>query len=615
MALLGLFTRLSMGLAALSLFFVIGFFYNFSGAVYHHGHMIVMTVLILSLSRCGETLSLDRVLGKKEAPRRPSWHYGWPLQLIKVWVVLVFVTSGYQKLAYGDGLNWALSDNLALRIFSSPMITPFGQMMLDYPSWVLRSLAFGALMIEVLAPLALLGKYWWIAFSFSWYLLHLGVTATLGGHNGFFVQAFCYAAVMPFSWAWQRLRLLIPWREQIKASGSPADEAVKKALMRSCDYANNNVAIDRWGDFRPCCRFKKGVEGYPIPNDRSDTFKTAFEHPTFQRVRKELNQGHFPKPCSVCRREEGRGLKSIKNNLTDMGIDLSGRGVETLEIFVGSRCNMKCRMCDEHASSKWAKELGVPEERSNQESILKMLEEIDFHQLKYVRFLGGETLLNETFIKVLEIFIEKGVAKKIHIQLMTNGSIPPSERLIRLFREFKIVNLDISLDGIGSCGEYIRHGVKWSKVEGAVQKWLNDWCSVGVHTTLQAANYAAIDQMILFCMDHSIKFWGFRALDYPPELKLERLPQGLRQEVADRLKTHPRAEEMKAYLKRHSKPGAWTYLVEKVPQMEALEFNEFTSYLEKYDRRWNVSWLSSLPELKALVSKYPETSQTQMMSR
>ena len=167
LAALGLLTRLATTAAFVLGLYVLGLQFNYG--YLHWAHAIVPVVMgILALSPCGDGLSLDalvhRALRGKE--RAPGAQYRWPIQLVRVVFVTVFLAAGLSKLRHA-GLDWVLSDTLRnyflenQYVFRSEGATGWSHGLAD---WLIvrpglcKVLAATALGAELSAPAALFSR-------------------------------------------------------------------------------------------------------------------------------------------------------------------------------------------------------------------------------------------------------------------------------------------------------------------------------------------------------------------------------------------------------------------------------------------------------------------------
>ena len=149
--------------AALGLY-LLGLPHNF-GQTYHFDAAIVFTFGVLSLSRCGDALSVDawrRASGHGVVtPVRSSGEYTWPIRLVWVTLSLVFFAAGVAKL-WTSGLEWIASDQMTLllmrvqyHISDADPLTNWGSYIAQHPL-LARALAATTMMVEISYPLALL---------------------------------------------------------------------------------------------------------------------------------------------------------------------------------------------------------------------------------------------------------------------------------------------------------------------------------------------------------------------------------------------------------------------------------------------------------------------------
>lgn len=111
-AAVGLFTRESLIVVSLALFYVIGV-PNFFGKV-NHSHFWMWWPVFLAFSPAGESLSVDALIQRLRGRSRlvePHYKYGLPMKLVFLQLGMLYFFSGIGKLWMG-GFEWVLSDNL-----------------------------------------------------------------------------------------------------------------------------------------------------------------------------------------------------------------------------------------------------------------------------------------------------------------------------------------------------------------------------------------------------------------------------------------------------------------------------------------------------------------------
>ena len=160
-AMCGLFTRASTWVAFLLGFYLLGLPHNF-GKTDHIDAPLVIAFGLLALSRCGDALSLDRLIARRRDRSSPSGEYRWPIRAVRVAICLVFFASGVAKLRR-SGLEWVTSGHLSTLLikeqYYAPDAAPLTDLGLDIAAVpaLCYAMAAATLFLELGYPLALLG--------------------------------------------------------------------------------------------------------------------------------------------------------------------------------------------------------------------------------------------------------------------------------------------------------------------------------------------------------------------------------------------------------------------------------------------------------------------------
>ncbi len=168
LAALGLLTRLATLTAFALGLYVLGLQFNYG--YLHWAHAIVPIVMgILALAPCGDALSLDALIRRAATGKTANTggQYRWPVQLVRLVFVTVFLAAGLAKLRQA-GLEWILSDTLRnyflenQYVFRSEGAAAWGHLLAD---WLIvrpdlcRVLAVVVLAVELSAPAALFSRH------------------------------------------------------------------------------------------------------------------------------------------------------------------------------------------------------------------------------------------------------------------------------------------------------------------------------------------------------------------------------------------------------------------------------------------------------------------------
>lgn len=175
MAIVGVFTRISVAIYALCYLLLISHLWSY-GEIHHPEVVPCWFLLILSFSRCGDRLSLDALwFGDAKQKSQEFIYYEWPIKLLLVSVAWGYWYSGAWKLFYQGGIEWMNGHTLKFYMLTKGVDSP--------GLWISQNLLLCVVLsvitiaFELLSPLVLIVprcyvKYWLaIAFSF-----HLGNT-------------------------------------------------------------------------------------------------------------------------------------------------------------------------------------------------------------------------------------------------------------------------------------------------------------------------------------------------------------------------------------------------------------------------------------------------------
>lgn len=234
-----------------------------------------------------------------------------------------------------------------------------------------------------------------------------------------------------------------------------------------CKFFNNGLVynISRTNfSMSPCCYFKQ--------ESRAQVDRSVVEQ--YQKFRTEWANSNIEKNCAICQHQELSGQKSYRqaaNNIVKKDTDK----LVMLTVAVNKTCNLACPTCDSNSSSFWYQENlrnNVPQselviqlhqedrEQVITEKFLKFFKETDLSDIEYIKFGGGEPLMNDTHIKILELIPFK---ENVIVQYTSNFSIMPSDSVFSLWEKFKLIKWMASLDGIESQHEFLRWPYKWKK--------------------------------------------------------------------------------------------------------------------------------------------------------
>lgn len=279
-----------------------------------------------------------------------------------------------------------------------------------------------------------------------------------------------------------------------------------------CPIPWNFQAVRSNGDVRVCCQANitrnKGVlrkaDGSSY-NAGIDDLDEARNSDLIKKIRSLMMRGEWSEECLRCRTEEESGLVSRRSyeherwpnfgmanvaahTSDDGAIDTDALPVVYYDLRFGNFCNLACRMCGPQDSTGWYDDWAAMERQDwfddshgreqmrrengrwvsdsygwhDSENFWKQIE-ANKHNIQHVYMAGGEPLLIERHYEFLERCVDSGAAGNMLIEYNTNMTTIPN-RVLQLWRSFKMVQIGASIDGMGSVFEYQRHPADWDKV-------------------------------------------------------------------------------------------------------------------------------------------------------
>ena len=373
------------------------------------------------------------------------------------------------------------------------------------------------------------------------------------------------------------------------------------------------------------CRWGKKIPGYDSANTNIMQFDNTsimqfYNSDQMSQLRSQLLNGEKPSNCKTCYYEETFGkLNGRIRQLIKSGIDNSNFALTTrssphyklfeysrnnngqanyqpvdLQIDLGNVCNSACIMCEPFSSSRLTSDYDklskthplfakpTPYKSWTQNPILldKFVNEIaELKNLKYIHFLGGETLYDPAFYKICEKLIDAGISKNIIIGTTTNGTIYDS-RVERLINKFGGFHLGISIEAVTPINDYIRYPGKLVDIIPNIDKFLElrktSNLFISLRITPNVLTIYDIDLLIRYMLENQVIAESCNILQKPAQLRMELLPDDIRQEIIIKLKKV--IEEFK--LEKHNVINV--RVTESTKQVISDVAYEYLTFLETY---------------------------------
>lgn len=157
---------------------------NSWGQVFHTENLLVLHVLVLALVPAADVWSLDARRRGSPSPA-PSREYGWPLALMSLATVVAYMLAGIAKLRFGGDpwltgavLRNTIAADTLRKILLGSLHSPLAPLLLGQ-RWLFVALAWATMVLELGAPLALLGRRVAAVWVLAIIGFHFGVLALM----------------------------------------------------------------------------------------------------------------------------------------------------------------------------------------------------------------------------------------------------------------------------------------------------------------------------------------------------------------------------------------------------------------------------------------------------
>lgn len=210
---LGYRYRITAPLFALSLLWVTSYV-NSWRMIFHTQNLLVLHVLVLAAAPAAEQLSLDP--SSRAAPEGPLFHgrYGWAIRAMSALTLASYVLAGLAKLKLsgpiwldGEILRSQIAYDNLRKIELGGRYAPLGAWLVQR-DWLFRPFAVATVLLELGAPVALIGRRAAMAWVAAAWLFHVGVLALMAIVFPYQLSLVAYASLFEL----ERLEQLRPVR-------------------------------------------------------------------------------------------------------------------------------------------------------------------------------------------------------------------------------------------------------------------------------------------------------------------------------------------------------------------------------------------------------------------
>ena len=274
-------------------------------------------------------------------------------------------------------------------------------------------------------------------------------------------------------------------------------------------YRNTN------GEIALCCDNAFNV----LEKTSQESMLDVFNSHRMNSLRNMMLNGERSSDCAVCYKMEDKGLYSPRQRANEWWYNREPSALDdqitkfqndetltpvSLDIRFSSKCALKCRTCNPHNSSTIAAEVNTFRENKlnipvsiDQEYFLEhttrpapwTAQEVPLSpNLKVLNIVGGEPLIEEENNNLLERVAELNADPEIRIN---TSFARKNNKLKEIIKNFNHVLFIVSLDGIGSLNDYIRHGSNFQEVLENIELNRENLCAFNTTVSIYNVLYLA----------------------------------------------------------------------------------------------------------------------------
>lgn len=334
------------------------------------------------------------------------------------------------------------------------------------------------------------------------------------------------------------------------------------------------------GDMVPCCEAQEIALNNP-----GESALESWNNENYRELRRALANNERPERCNVCWHNEDSGIVSNRlqwendnwkefSDLISVNDDFSVNNKPIwVELKVSNFCNLKCIMCSTHSSYKRTQDLDIIKKYTKDGYETRLLRPTDlfaslnewpelWDSVHTLQFTGGEPIINKEHYDLLE-GIPQHLKSKIRLRYASNLSYIKFKKydLVKIWREFKHVNIKVSMDGIGDVYNYIRQDGDWDTVyENMCVLNDIDGIDVAAGITVQAHNIYQMPEFYDFwkASPVDLKFITANILQTPNYLSPAVWQGEYRERIISTLREaesrHPEMDRFATYMENNTKP-------------------------------------------------------------
>lgn len=337
----------------------------------------------------------------------------------------------------------------------------------------------------------------------------------------------------------------------------------------------------------PCCAYKL---------DYVEQFVS--DGTLFENIQNKFLSGQVPEGCSDCKTkvEFGNEANAYFKQFDCYQTDFKNLNIQEINLRSNNFCNLACRSCGPHFSSKWEEEFADRKIIISKDTdVFNKLKTLDIKKLKMIVFAGGEPTIVPEHTLLLQKLIDIGHTG-VHIRVATNLQTISykNNNLVELWKQFPNLYINVSVDAVNNRAESIRSGTDWPRQYANIQQLRDNNVVFNFAITVSALNIWFLEETLDYLhTEFPNTHWVFNILAEPDILNLWTIPDQYREDVYAMLDRCLQKNYPVGKIKKHLDDNNTSHL-----------WDHFLFYNLILDANRGESFCKNLPMFQDLVLKY-----------
>jgi hypothetical protein len=220
--------------------------------------------------------------------------------------------------------------------------------------------------------------------------------------------------------------------------------------------------------------------------------------------------------------------------------------------------------------------------------VTDLIKTMPAHDIRQIHFQGGEPLLSNTHVQILEQLQDHVDISQISLWYHSNGTQQVSDSILKFWKKFKMLEIYFSLDDMGPRMEYQRWPVVWNKIHENMlwfQENLPHNGLLRIERTIGVLSAYWVDELEQWAQQYfsQSKYGDSISINYhvcTGEYSLDAVSNLYKQAVLDKFK-----------------PGHWVHNTFKNLKTDSImDIDKLFAHLNYHDKYRNQNWKTVYPE-------------------